>query len=52
MFTEPEPEKEIGPVDALVDEKQPRVYKTVKDYAAFNHECFQKGVVALDAVKL
>ncbi|KAK9060696.1 hypothetical protein SSX86_021402 [Deinandra increscens subsp. villosa] len=52
MFTEPEAEKEIGPVDALVDERRPRVYKTVKDYAAFNHECFQKGVVALDAVKL
>ncbi|KVH93750.1 protein SRG1-like [Cynara cardunculus var. scolymus] len=52
MFTEPEPNKEIGPVDALVDEKRPRVYKTVKNYAVFNHECFQKGVVALDAVKI
>ncbi|KAL8223440.1 hypothetical protein R6Q57_018915 [Mikania cordata] len=52
MFTEPEADKEIGPVDDLVNEKRPRVYKTVKDYAAFNHECFQKGLVALDDVKL
>ncbi|KAI3790322.1 hypothetical protein L2E82_03281 [Cichorium intybus] len=52
MFTEPEPTKEISPVDVLVDEKRPRVYKTVKNYAVFNHECFQKGLVALDAVKL
>ncbi|KAI3711718.1 hypothetical protein L1987_70261 [Smallanthus sonchifolius] len=52
MFTEPEADKEICPVDGLVDEKRPKVYKVVKDYAAFNHECFQKGVVALDAVKL
>ncbi|KAK9078809.1 hypothetical protein SSX86_002867 [Deinandra increscens subsp. villosa] len=52
MFTEPDPKKEIGPVDALVDGKRARVYKTVKNYAVFNHECFQKGVVALDAVKI
>ncbi|KAI3803051.1 hypothetical protein L1987_31199 [Smallanthus sonchifolius] len=52
MFTEPDPNKEIGPVDVLVDEKRPRAYKTVKNYAIFNHECFQKGVIALDAVKI
>ncbi|KAJ0881399.1 putative codeine 3-O-demethylase [Helianthus annuus] len=52
MFTEPDPNKEIGPVDVLVDEKRPRVYKTVKNYAVFNYECFQKGIVPLDAVKV
>ncbi|KAK9078810.1 hypothetical protein SSX86_002868 [Deinandra increscens subsp. villosa] len=52
MFTEPDPNKEIGPVDALVDEKRARVYKTVKNYGIFNYECFQKGIIALDAVKL
>ncbi|KAD6795006.1 hypothetical protein R6Q59_021086 [Mikania micrantha] len=52
MFTEPDPSKEIGPVDVLVDNKRPRVYKTVKNYAVFNHECFQKGIIALDAVKI
>ncbi|XP_076910992.1 protein SRG1-like [Bidens hawaiensis] len=52
MFTEPDPDKEIGPVEVLVDEKRPRAYKTVKDFAVFNHECFQKGIVPLDAVRI
>ncbi|XP_052198708.1 protein SRG1-like isoform X1 [Diospyros lotus] len=49
---EPEPENEIGPVESLVDEKRPRLYKSVKNYANFNYECFQKGLVALDAAKI
>ncbi|KAM0017943.1 putative codeine 3-O-demethylase [Helianthus debilis subsp. tardiflorus] len=53
MFIEPDPNKEIGPVDVLVDEKTPRMYKTVKNYAVFNYECFQKGInVPLDDVKV
>ena len=51
VFNEPEPEKEIGPVDELVVEKTPRKYKKVKNYGAINYECFQKGLVALDTVK-
>ncbi|KAK3039962.1 hypothetical protein RJ639_027152, partial [Escallonia herrerae] len=51
MFNEPEPEKEIEPADGLVDETRPRLYRKVKNYAAFNYECFQKGIVALDSVK-
>ncbi|KAD2394289.1 hypothetical protein E3N88_41266 [Mikania micrantha] len=47
MFTEPEADKEIGLVDDLVNEKRPRVYKTVKDFAAFNHECFRKVLLLL-----
>ncbi|KAF5788222.1 putative codeine 3-O-demethylase [Helianthus annuus] len=53
MFIEPDPNKEIGPVDVLVDEKTPRMYKTVKNYAVFNYESFQKGInVPLDDVKV
>ncbi|GAV82088.1 2OG-FeII_Oxy domain-containing protein/DIOX_N domain-containing protein [Cephalotus follicularis] len=52
MFNEPAPEKEIGPVDQLVDEERPRLYRNVKNYAAFNYECFQKGKVALEEVKV
>lgn len=51
MFNEPEPQKEIGPVDSLVSENRPRMYKNVKDFAAFNYECFQKGKVALEEVR-
>ncbi|KAL6331536.1 hypothetical protein AAG906_011476 [Vitis piasezkii] len=31
MFNEPEPDKEIGPVDALIDKKRPRLYRNVKN---------------------
>ncbi|XP_057968837.1 codeine O-demethylase-like [Malania oleifera] len=52
MFNEPDPEKEIGPANGLVDEKRPRLYRNVKNYAAINYECFQKGKIALDTVKV
>ncbi|KAF3971083.1 hypothetical protein CMV_005290 [Castanea mollissima] len=42
-FNEPEPDKEIGPVEQLIDEERPRLYRNVKNFAAFNYECFQKG---------
>ncbi|KAE8689052.1 2-oxoglutarate and Fe(II)-dependent oxygenase superfamily protein isoform 2 [Hibiscus syriacus] len=51
MFNEAEPEKEIGPVEALIDDQRPRLYRIVKNYASFNYECFQKGKVALEEVK-
>ncbi|XVF48009.1 hypothetical protein PTKIN_Ptkin03bG0155700 [Pterospermum kingtungense] len=52
MFNEAEPEKEIGPVEDLIDDNRPRLYRNVKNYASFNYECFQKGKVALEEVKL
>lgn len=44
--------KEIGPDDRLIDEERPRLYRNVKNYAAINFECFQKGEVAIETVKL
>ncbi|KAM7508270.1 hypothetical protein LguiA_018723 [Lonicera macranthoides] len=52
VSNEPQPEREIRPADGLVDENRPRLYKTVKNYAAVNFECFQKGEVALETVKI
>ncbi|XVE63646.1 hypothetical protein DITRI_Ditri07aG0036700 [Diplodiscus trichospermus] len=51
FFSEPEPGKEIGAVDSLVDEHRPRLYRNVKNYGAINYECYQKGMIALDTVK-
>ncbi|MBA0622149.1 hypothetical protein Godav_007716, partial [Gossypium davidsonii] len=51
MFNEVEPEKEIRPVEGLIDENRPRLYRNVKIYASFNYECFQKGKVSLEEVK-
>ncbi|XWS73002.1 hypothetical protein CRYUN_Cryun02cG0088400 [Craigia yunnanensis] len=52
MFNEAEPEREIGPVEGLIGDNRPRLYRNVKNYASFNYECFQKGKVALEEVKL
>ncbi|XP_062079713.1 protein SRG1-like [Humulus lupulus] len=52
MLIEPDPEEEIGPVEGLVDEERPKKYKTVKNYGHFNYVCFQKGIVAINAVQL
>ncbi|KAK8602114.1 hypothetical protein V6N12_051932 [Hibiscus sabdariffa] len=48
---EPEPEKEIGPVEALIDDKRPRLYRNVTNYASLNYEWYQKGKVTLEEVK-
>lgn len=52
MFNEPQPDREIGPVECLIDEKRPRLYRNVKDYGAINYECFQKGQIALETVQI
>lgn len=51
LFTEPDPESEIGPVDQLIDEQRPKLYRNVRNYGAINYECYQKGLVALDTVR-
>ncbi|XP_059636585.1 protein SRG1-like [Cornus florida] len=52
VSNEAEEEREIGPADGLMDEKRPRLYRNVKNYAAINFECFQLGKVAIDTVKV
>ncbi|KAE8730760.1 2-oxoglutarate and Fe(II)-dependent oxygenase superfamily protein isoform 2 [Hibiscus syriacus] len=36
VFNEAVPEKEIGPVEALIDDKRPRLCRNVKNYAFLN----------------
>lgn len=52
FFHEPDPELEIGAVDSLVSEERPRLYRNVKNYGAINYESYQKGIVALETVKI
>ncbi|XP_057514571.1 protein SRG1-like [Actinidia eriantha] len=52
VSNEAEPEREIGPAEALIDEKRPRLYRNVRNYAAINFECFQKGEIAITTVKI
>ncbi|KAJ6992586.1 hypothetical protein NC653_015855 [Populus alba x Populus x berolinensis] len=47
-----DPEKEIGPVDCLVDEQRPRLYRNVKNYALIDYKWHQKGKVATETLKI
>ncbi|KAK0607309.1 hypothetical protein LWI29_012965 [Acer saccharum] len=51
-FIEPDPFNEIGPVEHLIDEQRPRLYRNVKNYGIINYECYQKGLVALETVQV
>jgi len=52
VFCLPEREKEIGPVEELIDEKRPRTYKTVKNYVDIYFQNYQHGKRPLDAAKI
>ncbi|XP_050368982.1 protein SRG1-like isoform X2 [Argentina anserina] len=52
LFNEPDPETEISPVEKLIDETRPRLYKNVKNYGRINYECYQRGEVALETLKI
>lgn len=52
LFFLPEREKEIAPVDGLVDEDRPRLYKTIKNFVDFYFENYQEGKRVIDVAKL
>ncbi|KAI4329365.1 hypothetical protein L6164_021635 [Bauhinia variegata] len=52
MFYTPEPDKEIGPEDGLVNEKQPKLYKKMKGYADTHWEYYQRGMRAIHIAKV
>lgn len=52
MFNEPELENEIGPVEGLINEAHPRLYRNVKNYGEINYRSYQEGKIALDTVKI
>ncbi|XP_062157136.1 protein SRG1-like [Alnus glutinosa] len=52
MFYTPEPNKEIGPEEGLVNEERPKLFKKVKDYADIHWEYYQRGTRALHVAKV
>lgn len=52
MFYTPEPNKEIGPVQDLVNEQRPKLYKKVKDYADTHWKYYQRGMRAIHEAKV
>lgn len=45
IFNEPEPENEIGPVEDLINETYPRLYRNVKNYCEMNYKTYQEGKI-------
>jgi isopenicillin N synthase-like dioxygenase len=54
MFYSMDPEREIEPASELVDEKNPRRYRTIKtkDYLTEIAKTFARGTLAIDTVKI
>lgn len=52
MFCAPDPEKEIEPVEEVVDDKRPRMFKKVKNYPEIYFHYYQQGKRPIDAVRL
>lgn len=52
VFCIPESEKEIQPVDGLINESQPRLYKKVKNYVDIYFQNYQQGKRPIDAAKI
>ncbi|KAJ4724550.1 2-oxoglutarate (2OG) and Fe(II)-dependent oxygenase superfamily protein [Melia azedarach] len=48
VFCLPNSEKEIEPIDELVNETRPRLYKKLKDYANFYIQNYQQGKTPLE----
>ncbi|KAJ4851663.1 hypothetical protein Tsubulata_014487 [Turnera subulata] len=51
IFYAPDPEKEIGPEEGLINEERPRIFKKVKDYANIHWGYYQQGQRALHVAK-
>ncbi|CAN1771250.1 Probable 2-oxoglutarate/Fe(II)-dependent dioxygenase [Linum perenne] len=52
VFHLPDPEVEIEPSQQLVTENLPQQYRKLKNYSAINFDCFQRGEIALESVKI
>jgi isopenicillin N synthase-like dioxygenase len=54
MFSALNPEKNLEPLDELIDGKRPRMYRTVKtkDFIADHYEDFAEGKRTMDFYKI
>lgn len=49
VFFIPNSDKEIEPVNGLIDETRPRLYKKVKDYVSIYFQYYQRGRRPIEA---
>lgn len=52
MFYAPDPELEIGPLNEVVDDTRPRLYKKVRNYPETYFQYYQQGKRPIEAVRI
>lgn len=52
VFCAPGVGEEVGPVEELINDRRPRLYKTAKDYPEIYFKYYQQGKRPIEAVKL
>jgi len=52
VFYAPEPNKEIGPEEGLINEERKQIYKKVKEYSVVHWEHYQQGKRAIHVAKV
>ncbi|KAL5539444.1 hypothetical protein UlMin_044984 [Ulmus minor] len=52
MFYSPDPNKEIGPEERLINEETPRLFRNIKNYGATHFGYYQRGMSAIHVAKV
>lgn len=52
IFCSPEPGKEIEPLEELINDKRPRLFKAVRDYMDTYYDFYQQAKRPIDAAKI
>lgn len=52
IFFSPDPSSKVGPEEGLIDEKRPKLFKSVVDYTGNYFQSFQTGKRPIDLLRL
>lgn len=52
VFYSPDYEKEIEPLQGLINSERPQMFRKVKNYAAINFNSFHSGQIAIDTLRI
>lgn len=52
VFYSPDYEKEIEPLQGLINSERPQMFKKVKNYPAISFNSFHSGQIAIDTVRI
>lgn len=52
VFCTPDSDKEIEPIESLINESRPRLYRKMKNYVGIYFEYYQQGRRPIEAAKI